>query len=56
MYEGLEDTRAKKTLAEATEPAIAQNLFEASFEKLKNMKSVRALGTPPVMWPTGRLL
>ncbi len=44
--------RAKKTQADATEPAGAQNLFVRPLKGLKNMNSVRALSTPPVMWPT----
>jgi hypothetical protein len=43
--------RAKKPTTEATEPKIAQNLFELPFEKPKHTRCVRALETPPVMWP-----
>ncbi len=36
--------RAKKTLAEATEPAIAQNLFEAPFERTEEYEKRSRLG------------
>ena len=42
--------RAKKPTAEATEPNIAQNLFEPHMKGLKKMKSVRALRKPPETW------
>jgi hypothetical protein len=48
--------REKKPTAEATEPSIAQNLFERPLKDPKDMKSVRALNTPPVTWPKVKLL
>jgi hypothetical protein len=45
--------RAKKPTAEATtEPNIAQIYLKRPLKGLKNMNSVRALETPPVLRPT----
>jgi hypothetical protein len=51
--------RAKKPTADATEPDIAQNLFEAPFERTEEYWiriSERTLDTLPVTWPKEILL
>jgi hypothetical protein len=46
----------KKALAEATEPAVAQNLFEDTFKRSEEYEQRSRLGAPLVIWPTGKLL